>query len=81
MKARGALSYGVGWRGPGLTQKEGGLGGNQGGAQRPLSYGRYPCFALLISPKVPLCSPCPPYTVQLFTCLQSLPEPPRNLLS
>lgn len=33
MKARGALSYGVGWRGPGLTQKEGGLGGNQGGAR------------------------------------------------
>ena len=55
MKARGALSYGVGWRGPGLTQKEGGLGRNQGGAQRPLSSGT-PVLLFSFLPRS-LCAP------------------------
>lgn len=32
-------------------------------------------------PRVPLCSPCPPDPVPLFTCPQTLAEPPRSLLS
>lgn len=41
-------------------------GGHSRKAQRPLPMA--PLFALLISPPRSLCNPCPPHTVQLFTC-------------
>ena len=53
-------------RGPGLTQKEGGLGGHQGGVQRPLPYGT-PGLLFSFLPKVPLCSPCPPHEYNCHT--------------
>ena len=63
------------------VNSEGRRAGGASGRSPEASALWHPGLLFSFLPKVPLCSPCPPHPVQLFTCLQSLPEPPWNLLS